>query len=210
MSACILVELSLVVTLRPRDPSENVYNTAGFRGSHYSLVILPVTMLRNGWTFAEAVRGPVPVPRSGGGIAGLTPIPPYGKAFPPLAPPPTPTPAPTATVSVIAPDGVRVVSLCQWHISISIFFVLIFLENANTYIIIVNYMNTTLVRSFVRSFVLVVGSPTTTTFTTTIAGRFRVPAARPSRGETRGNAICRAVVAFGRRPRRTTHWGPSW
>ena len=172
MSACIFVELSLVVTLRPRDPSENVYSTAGFRGCHYSLVILPVTMLRNGWTYAEAVRGPVPVPRSGGGIAGLTSIPPYGEAFSPLAPPPTPTPAPTATVSVIAPGGVRVVNLCQWHISISIFFVLTILENANTYIIIVNYMNKTIVRSFV----LVVGSPTTTTFTTAIAGRFRVPA----------------------------------
>ena len=98
---------------RPRDPSESVYNTAGFRGCHYSLVILPVTMLRNGWTYAEAARGPVPVPRSGGGIAGLASIPPYGEAFPPLAPPPILTPAPTATVSGIAPDGVRVVSLCQ-------------------------------------------------------------------------------------------------
>ena len=77
-------------------------------------------MLRNGWTYAESARGPVS-PRSGGDIAGLASITPYGEAFPPLARPPTPTPAPTATVSVIAPDGVRVVRLCQWHISISIF-----------------------------------------------------------------------------------------
>ena len=77
-------------------------------------------MSRPGFSYAEAVSGPVPVPRSGS-IAGLTYIRPYGEAFPPLAPPPTPTPAPSATVSVIASDGVRVVSLCQWHISISIF-----------------------------------------------------------------------------------------
>ena len=68
-------------------------------------------MLRNGWTYAEAARGPVS-PRSDGGIAGLASIPPYEEAFPPLAPPPTSTPAPAATVSVIAPEGVRVVSLC--------------------------------------------------------------------------------------------------
>ena len=73
-------------------------------------------MIRNGWRYASAARGPVS-PCSGG-IAGLAPIPPYGEAFPPLGPPPAPTPAPAATVSVIAPDGVRVVSLCQWHISI--------------------------------------------------------------------------------------------
>ena len=77
-------------------------------------------MLRNGWTYAEAARGPVSR-GSGGGIAGLASIPPYEEAFPPLAPPPTPTPAPTATVSVIDPDGFHVVSLCHWHISISIF-----------------------------------------------------------------------------------------
>ena len=58
-------------------------------------------------------------PRSGG-IAGLTSIPPYGEAFPTLGPLSTPTPAPAATVAVIAPDGVRVVSLCQWHISIRV------------------------------------------------------------------------------------------
>ena len=55
------------------------------------------------------------------------------------------------------------------------FFVLTILENVNTYIIIVNYITKTLVRSFV----LVVGSPTTTTTsttTTTIAGRVPVPA----------------------------------
>ena len=59
-------------------------------------------------------------------------------------------------------------------------FVLTILENANTYIIIVNYITKTLVRSFV----LVVGSPTTTTTTstttTTIAGRVPVPALQHS------------------------------
>jgi len=55
------------------------------------------------------------------------------------------------------------------------FFVLTILENANTYINIVNYITKTLVRSFV----LVVGSPTTiTTSTTTIAGRVPVPTLR--------------------------------
>ena len=88
-------------------------------------------MLRNGWTYAEAARGPVS-PRSGS-IAGLASIPSYGEAFPPLAPPPTPTPAPTATVSVIAPDGVPVVSLCQWHISISIFRVNNFIKRKYIY-----------------------------------------------------------------------------
>ena len=77
-------------------------------------------IIRNGWSHANAARGPVS-PRNGG-IAGLAPIPPCGEAFPPLGPPPTPTPAPAATVSVIAPGGgVLVVSLCQWHISICIF-----------------------------------------------------------------------------------------
>ena len=77
-------------------------------------------MLKNGWTYAEAARGPVS-PRSGGGIAGLAYISPYGEAFHPLGQTPPPTPAPAATVSVIAPDGFHVISLCQWHISISIF-----------------------------------------------------------------------------------------
>ena len=116
-------------------------------------------MIRNGWTYAQVARGPVPTqPMT---TAGLTPIPADGEAFPPLGPPPTPSPAPAATVS----ESVHAVSLCQWHISFV--FVLTILENANTYI--VNYLTTNLVRSFV----LVVGSPSHPTITTTtaIAGR---------------------------------------
>ena len=68
--------------------------------------------------------------------------------------------------------GSRGKSLLMSYFDFNIF-VLTILENANTYIIIVNYMT----KTFVRSFVLVVGNPTTTsTSTTTIAGRVRVPA----------------------------------
>ena len=80
-------------------------------------------MLRTGWTYAEAARGPVSARR--GTTAGMTPIPAHGEAFPLLGPPsPTPTPAPVATASDLYPEAVHVVSLCQWNISISVFFVL--------------------------------------------------------------------------------------
>ena len=75
-------------------------------------------MLRTGWNYAKAARGPVPARR--GMTADLTPIPAYGEAFPPLGPQP-PTPAPVATASEIEPEAVHVISLCQRHISISIF-----------------------------------------------------------------------------------------
>ena len=161
-----------------------------------------------GFSYAAAARGPVS-PRSGS-IAGLAYIPPYGEAFPPLATPLTPTPAPTATVSVIAPDGVRVVSLCQWHISISIFRVNNFRKREYVYYYCKLHDKNS--RSFVRSCSRKShhhhlhhhhrgqGSSARTV-------------ARPSQRKTPGNAICRAVVvpvAFGRGPRRTTSWTPSW
>ena len=71
-------------------------------------------MLRAGWSYASATRGLGPAQR--GTTAGLTPIPAYGEAFPPLGPPP-PTPAPVATASDKDPKAAHVISLCQWHIS---------------------------------------------------------------------------------------------
>ena len=72
--------------------------------------------MRRGWSFADAVRGPVRQYNS----AGLTPIPTKDEAFPPLVPPPPeqlPVPATTAA-EPIAPNGIHVVSLCQCHMSI--------------------------------------------------------------------------------------------
>ena len=62
--------------------------------------------MRTGWSYADAVRGPVRQHKS----AGLTPIPTKDEAFPPLVQtsPPEQLPLPAATA----------VSLCQCHMSI--------------------------------------------------------------------------------------------
>ena len=105
VSPCVFVELSLVVTLRPAHVTQaRTYITRPFSSVSLFACIRQekrknAIMSRPGFSYAEAIRGPVPVPRSGS-IAGLAYIPPYGEAFPPFAPPPTPTPA--ATVSLIA------------------------------------------------------------------------------------------------------------
>ena len=155
------------------------------------------TMIRRGFIYAEASRGPVPTQR--GTTAGLTPIPTHGEAFPPLGPPlSSPTPAPVATASDKDPEAVHVVSLCQWHILISIYFVLAILENANTYII-VNY-----VRSCSRK--------------SALSHHHHHHRGQSSIARTAGRILeagqleetCSVVVApVARGPRRTTHWTPS-
>jgi hypothetical protein len=74
-------------------------------------------LIRTGWSYADAVRGPVRQHKS----AGLTPIPTKDEAFPPSVPTPPPEqltlPAATAAEPK-APNGIDVVSLCQCHMSI--------------------------------------------------------------------------------------------
>ena len=74
-------------------------------------------LIRTGWSYADAVRGPVRQHKS----AGLTPIPTKDEAFPPLVQtsPPEQLPLPATTAAEpIAPNGIHVVSLCQCHMSI--------------------------------------------------------------------------------------------
>ena len=74
-------------------------------------------LMRTGWSYADAVRGPVRQHKS----AGLIPIPTKDEAFPPLlqTSPPEQLPLPAATAAEpIAPNGIHVVSVCQCHMSI--------------------------------------------------------------------------------------------
>ena len=102
-------------------------------------------LMRTGWSYADAVRGPVRQHKS----AGLTPIPTKDEAFPPLVQtsPPEQLPLPAATAAEpIALNGIHVVSICQCYMSIfRVNYNLLICENANTYIL--NYMTKTFVWS---------------------------------------------------------------
>ena len=91
---------------------------AVIRSPTFNLVAM-ANLMRTGWSYADAVRGPVHQHKS----AVLTPIPTKDEAFPPLAlvptSPPEQLPLPAATAAEpITPNGIHVVSLCQCHMSI--------------------------------------------------------------------------------------------
>ena len=118
------------------------------------------------------------------------------RRFPPLGPPPPlePLPVPAATAAEpTAPNGIRVVSLCQCHMSI-------FRVNYN----FVNFRKREYI--YFKLYVYVVAPPP------------RPPPlarasfdCRPFPGKIIGGATCLVdVVTVARGLRRTTHWMPSW